>query len=175
MRDMVEQMFRKRRQKTTSKMDGRKTMHTAAIPATPTLLRISEEYACMDNRPSLIAPPITGTTEFIANLTERRPIASALEATAVFRDKTDTKAVAQTETAVIRYFLQFSMKAPRLSSFLIPAQIPRARKQFESGIKIFFDIKFRICAKDMSRVFVENAVTVLPEEATMIQNAGINA
>ena len=87
---------------------------------------------------------MTGTTEFIANLTERSPIASAFDATAVLRESIETKAVAQTETAVIRYFLQLFINAPKLSSFLIPEQIPSAKKQFDRGIKTFFDIKFRI-------------------------------
>ena len=102
-------------------------------------------------------------------------MASALAATAVLRESTETNAVAQTEIAVIRYFLQLLIKAPRFSSFRIPEQIPSARKQLESGIKTFFDIKFRICAKDNKSVFVENAATVLPDAATMMQNVGIKA
>ncbi len=45
----------------------------------------------MDKRPSLIALPITGTTELIANLIERRPMASALGSNSGFIDRTDTK------------------------------------------------------------------------------------
>ena len=62
-----------------------------------------------------------------------------------------------------------------MSSLLIPEQIPIARKQFESGRKIFFEIKFKACASESKSVFVEKAVTVFPEAATIMQNAGTKA
>ncbi len=94
----------------------------------------------MDKRPSLIALPITGTTELIANLIERRPMASALEATAVFIDKTDTKNAAAIEMAVVIYFFKKARRELRLSSLLSPEQIPIARKQFVNGTKMFLEI-----------------------------------
>lgn len=102
--DTSDVTFKNIRQSATSSMAGKNTAATAIIPTTPTLERINDEYDCIDSKPSLIALPITGTTELIANLIERRPIASALDATAVLIDKTETKAAAQTETAVVIYF-----------------------------------------------------------------------
>ena len=105
--ETVEHRERNNLQKVTSSMDGKKTSATAMIPTTPTLLRISEEYACIDRSPSLITPPITGTTELIANLTERKPIASALAATAVFIERIKKNTNSHTEKTVVRYFLIF--------------------------------------------------------------------
>ena len=57
----------------------------------------------------------------------------------------------------------------------MPEQIPIARKQFESGRKIFSEMKLSACASESNRVFVEKAVTVFPEVATIMQNAGTKA
>ena len=43
--DTVAQRLRKSLQNVTSRMDGKNTRTTAIMPTTPTLLRISEEYA----------------------------------------------------------------------------------------------------------------------------------
>lgn len=43
--DTVAQRLRKSLQNVTSRMDGKNTKATAIMPTTPTLLRISEEYA----------------------------------------------------------------------------------------------------------------------------------
>ena len=77
----------------------------------------------MESNPSLMALPITGTTELIANLIERRPIASALAATAVFI-----------------YFFIKARSDFRFSSLLSPAHMPIERKQFVKGTNIFLDI-----------------------------------
>ena len=94
----------------------------------------------MDKSPSLIALPITGTTELIANLIDLSPIASALEATAVLMDKTDTNAAAAIEIAVVIYFFRKASRDFRFSSLLSPEQMPIARKQFVKGTKTFLDI-----------------------------------
>ena len=56
-----------------------------------------------------MAEPITGTTEFIANLAERKPNASAREATAVFIDSIETNTVAQTEMPTVMYRFKVSV------------------------------------------------------------------
>lgn len=173
--DITPHKERNNRQNETFNIDGKNTSATAIIPTMPTLLFIKDEYACMDNSPSLIAPPITGTTEFIANRTERRPIASALDATAVLIERTETNTVAHTEMPVIKYFFIFAMKERKFNSSLIPEQIPIARKQLERGKNTLLEIKLSACAKDKRSVLVENAATVLPDVATIMQNAGINA
>ena len=80
--------------------------------------------------------PITGTTEFMAKRTDLNPRASALDATAVLTERIDTK-IAETEdmAVVIRRFSIFTVP-DKLSSCLIPEQIPSARKQFVIGTKI---------------------------------------
>ena len=80
----------------------------------------------------------------MAKRIERSPIASALEATAVFIESTEINTPEQTEIAVIKYFFKFETSAPRFNSFLMPEQMPSAKKQFERGIKIFCEIKFKI-------------------------------
>ena len=78
----------------------------------------------------------------MANLTERKPKASALEATAVFTDKIDTNTAESDEiTVVIKLFIDAVIPL-KCKSFLIAEQIPRARKQFVTGTKIRLDIKF---------------------------------
>lgn len=94
----------------------------------------------MESNPSLMALPITGTTELIANLIERRPIASALAATAVFIDRTETNAAAQTDIPVVIYFFIKARSDFRFSSLLSPAHMPIERKQFVKGTNIFLDI-----------------------------------
>ena len=70
----------------------------------------------MDSKPSLIELPITGTTEFIANLTDLRPSASALEATAVFTDSIDTNIADTVDMAVVIIFLSILIVPFKFSS-----------------------------------------------------------
>ena len=122
-----------------------------------------------------MAPPITGTTEFMAKRIERIPSISALAATAVFIDKTDTKAAAQRDIPVVIYFFIKPSTDFKFSSLLNPEHMLTARKQFESGTKTFLEIKFSACAIERSKVFVENAASVFPDVATITQKVGTKA
>ena len=76
----------------------------------------------------------------MANLTERSPKASALEATAVLIESTDTNAAEQTEIAVVMYFFNIVIIPLKFNSLRIPEHIPNAKKAFESGIKMLADM-----------------------------------
>ena len=103
---------------------------------------------------------------------ERIPSISALAATAVFIDNTDTKAAAHRDIPVVIYRFINASTDFRLSSLRKPEQMLIARKQFESGTKIFFEMKFSTCDIESSIVFVENAAIVFPDVATIMQKAG---
>ena len=84
--------------------------------------------------------PITGTTEFIANLTDLSPSASAFEATAVFTESIETNIAETVDMAVVITLLSILIVEFRFNSWRIPEQMPRAKKQFVTGIKISSDI-----------------------------------
>ena len=103
------------------------------------------------------------------------PSISALAATAVFMDKTDTKAVAQRDIPVVIYRFINDKTDFKFNSLRKPEHMLTARKQFVRGTKIFLEIKLSTCAIERSKVFVEKAARVFPEVATIMQNAGIKA
>ena len=85
-----------------------------------------------------------GTTELIANLTERNPSASALDATAVLRDKYDTKIADKAEIAFVIKFLKADTILPIFKSRLIEEQTDIPINEFTIGKKTLDDIKFKV-------------------------------
>ena len=67
------------------------------------------------------------TMELMANLTERRPSASALPATAVFTDNIDTKTPAMNDIQVVINFFMEIRSLSKLSSYLSDDETPSAR------------------------------------------------
>ena len=113
--------------------------------------------------------------ELIANLTDLKPKASALEATAVFTDNTETNTADNEEIIVVIMPFREAVIPLKFKSFLNEEQTPSAKKQFVIGMKNKLEIKFSPCARIKSVVFTEKDVIVPPEVATIMQNAGKNA
>lgn len=122
-----------------------------------------------------MAEPITGTTLLMANLIDLSPRASARDATAVFIESTDTNAAAQTETSEVIQRFKVPVNLPIFSSLFNDEHIPRARKQFISGMNILDAVNESPWASISSIELVENDVVTPPEAATMAQKTGINA
>ena len=116
-----------------------------------------------------------GTTEFIANRTERSPSASAREATAVFNDKNDTNTAEIIDIDFVIKFLKVVTILAKFKSFLSAEQILIPIKQFTTGRNILAEIKLSACDKTSKLAFTENDVIAPPLEAQIIQNAGKNA
>lgn len=129
----------------------------------------------MDKSPSLIDPPITGTTVLIKNLTDLMPKISLLEDTAVLIDKTETNIAETKAIEVVSTRLTVAKKLAKLSSLLSPEHTLIAKKELIIGIKIFAEINDNPCANINSEALVENVVSVPPPIAIIEQNAGINA
>ena len=85
--------------------------------------------------------PIIGTIEFIANLTDLNPRASALDATAVFSDKYDTKIAERADIDFVIKFLRADTMLPIFKSRRIEEQTDMPIKQFTTGKNIFADMK----------------------------------
>ena len=76
---------------------------------------------------------MTGTMEFMAKRTERNPRASALDATAVFTDKTDTNTADSDDIAPVMIPFSELVNPFKFSPLQSDEQIPTAKKQCVTG------------------------------------------